>query len=73
MRNRRFALFALRVIEQRDFDPLDRGRIEAAHIDVDAIGIGARYVETLDAAMGAEAVLRTAGIERVFGQRIARR
>ena len=70
MRDRGFAFVASRIIERCDLDALDRAWIEAAHVDVNPVGIGARNIETLDSAMTAEAMLRGAGIERVLGQRI---
>lgn len=44
--------------------------VETAHIDVDLIGIGARHVERMNAAGGAEGVLRRAGIEAVCRQHL---
>jgi len=52
-------------VERRDIDA-----VEAARVDVDLVGVGARHVERMDAAGGAECVLRRAGIEPVGRQRI---
>ena len=45
--------------------------LEAARIDADAVGMGARNIKGLHAARGAEDVLRGAGVEGVGGQSIA--
>ena len=45
-----------------------RALVEAARVDVDAIGIAARDVETLHAADTAEAMPGDAGVEGVFGE-----
>src|SRR5258708_30636366 len=42
--------------------------VEAARIDVDLVGIGARHIERMDAAVPAEHVLRGPGIELVDRQ-----
>ena len=50
----------------------DRGKVdavEAAHVHVDLVRVGARYVERMDPAGGAEGMLRRAGVERVGRQR----
>jgi hypothetical protein len=68
VRNRRGRRIAVRVVEQAHRDRLDRVAVEAVDVDVDAVGVRARHVERLDAADAAEAVLRGAGVERVFAQ-----
>ena len=57
-------------IELLDLERRDIDAVEAAHIDVDLVGIGARHIEWMDAARGAERVLRLAGIESISRQRI---
>ena len=71
MRDRGLGTIAIAIVEWRDIDGFERPRFDAAHVDVDAIGIRARHVETFDAAMTAEKVFRGAGVERVFGQIIS--
>ena len=44
--------------------------VEATDVDIDLIRIGARNVERMDAAGGAEGMARRAGVEPVSGQRI---
>ena len=44
------------------------GRVEAADVDVDAVGIGARDVEGFHPAGFAKGVLRDAGVEGVAGE-----
>ena len=63
-------MFPVLAVEQMGFYRSDVDAVEAAHIDVDLIGIGARHIERMNAAGGAEGVLRGAGIEAVGGQRV---
>src|SRR5262249_18300331 len=42
--------------------------VEAARVDVDLVGIGARHVERMHAAVPAEGVLGGAGVELVGGE-----
>src|SRR5688572_461330 len=68
MRDRRRLGLALGVVERRDGQLPDGVRVEAAHVDVNAVGMRAGYVKTLDPAMPAEAVFRRTRVERVFHQ-----
>src|SRR5262249_7813284 len=51
----------------------DGGGIEAARVDAEAVGMGARHVERFHAADRAEEVLRGAGVEGVSGEHIPAR
>src|SRR5581483_7522264 len=51
--------------QRRQIDPFD-----AAHIDVDLIGMGARRIKSMDAAGAAEGVVGGAGVEAVGDQRL---
>ena len=44
--------------------------VEAAHIDAEAVGLGAWDIEALDAAYRAEMMLRRAGVETVWDERV---
>src|SRR5439155_14316384 len=59
---------AIVVVERLDVDVLERGTLEAAHVDAVAVGIGAWHVEGLHAAAAAEQMPRGAGVEVVFAQ-----
>src|SRR5690348_14576072 len=53
-------------------DP-ERAFVEAARVDAVAVGMRARHVERLDAAVPAEKVLRGAGVELVGRERLLAR
>jgi len=42
--------------------------VKATHVHVDLVGVGARYIEGMDAAVAAKRVLGDAGVECVGGQ-----
>ena len=63
-------MFPVLAVEQTGFYRSDIDVVETARIDVDLVGIGARHIERMNAAGGAERVLRGAGIEPVGGQRV---
>jgi RNase P/RNase MRP subunit p30 len=64
----RLGSVALVVVEGLDLDVLDARALEAAHVDAVAVGVGARHVEGLDAAVAAEQVARGARVERVLAE-----
>ena len=68
MRERTGVLFPVLAVEGFDGQSGDRARVQAADIDVDAVGIRARNIETLDPAHFAETMLGDAGVEGVLGQ-----
>src|SRR4249919_1210173 len=55
-------------IEWLDDELVHFAIVQATRIDIDAIGIGARHVETLDAADAAEAMFCYASVEGVFDE-----
>ena len=55
-------------VERFDGQGRDRAFVQATGVDVDAVGVAAWDVETLDTADAAETVLGHAGVERVLGQ-----
>src|SRR5208282_3135339 len=57
-------------IKQKRLDRREIDTVEAADVDVDLIGIGARDVEGVDAAGRAESMLCRAGVEPIGRQRI---
>src|SRR5882724_9622379 len=61
-------VFPMPAIEMLDRELADIDIVEAAHIDVDLVRVGARHIERMHAAMLAEGVLRHAGVERVGGE-----
>ena len=62
--------FPVGAVEGLHFDRLEAALVQAARVDVHAIGIRARDVEALDAAHRAEAMLRHAGVEGVFAEHV---
>src|SRR5271167_428221 len=63
-------MLPITAVEIAEFERRNIDAVETAHIDVDLIRVGARNVERMNAAGGAERVLRDAGIEAVGRQRI---
>jgi hypothetical protein len=57
-------------VEQMGLDHADVDAVEAAHIDIDLVGIGTGHVERMNAAGGAERMPRRAGIETIGGERV---
>ena len=57
-------------VETGDRHRLDGVGVETPHVDADAVGVGARYVEGLDAAHRAEMMLRDSGVEGVGREHI---
>jgi hypothetical protein len=54
-------------VERDELEPIDDVAVEAPPVDVDAVGVGARRVKRMNAAMLAEPMLRGFGAERVDG------
>ena len=52
---------------------IDRAAVDAARIDADAVWMRARNIERLDAAVGAEMMLRDVRVEGVRHERFAAR
>ena len=61
---------AIGIVERGDVEPLDGSRVQATRVDAESVGMAARHVEALDPAVPAEQMVRGAGVEGVFGQRI---
>src|SRR5215467_11727691 len=57
-------------VEMTDGEYTDIDAIEAPHVHIDFIGIGARNIKWMNAASGAKRVLGDAGIEAICRQRI---
>src|SRR2546423_223725 len=58
-------VFPMLPVEARWPDLVEVHAFEAAHVDVDLFGVGARHVEGMDAAVATEVMLRHAGVESV--------
>src|SRR4249919_2656104 len=65
--------FAVVVVEGLDRHARHRTVVEAARVDVEAVGVAARHIETLDAAVPAEQMPCGAGVEGVFAALIRAR
>src|SRR5580700_7401883 len=63
-------VFPVFSVEHLHFDLRYVNAVKAAHVDVDLIRVGTRHVERMNAARGAERVLRHAGVESIGGQRV---
>ena len=61
--------FPILAIERFDTHLYNRSRIQAARIDIYALGIAAWNIETLDAANFTKQMFGYAGIESVFSQK----
>ncbi len=66
----RHRMLPVPAVERVRLDRREIDALEAADVDVDLIGVGARDVEGVDAACGAERVLRRAGVKPIGRQRI---
>src|SRR5262249_29414995 len=66
----RTALLPLLPVERGDGEGGHGGRVDAARVDTDSVGVGARHIERLDAAGGTKIVLCDVGVERVRRERV---
>src|SRR6185437_5846286 len=64
--------FPVPSVETLDLEPGEIDSVETSRVDVDLVRVGARNIERRDAAIGAEMMLRDAGVERI-GREIFRR
>src|SRR5688572_20022153 len=64
----RIVLLPVPSVDEIDLHAGHGGRIDAARVDAEAIGVRPRHVERFDAAGGAEVMPRRPGVERIGGQ-----
>src|SRR5262245_28808558 len=57
-------------VEVTDRERIQIHPVEAAHVDVNLVGVRARDVETVDSALATEVMTRGAGSEPVGGERV---